>query len=394
MGTNPAIITSNGFQLGIASAGTAYIAPGGGNPVIPIVDINGDPVNAATIAFQDGYFIAGIRNSKQVQISKLAPNGGTWDPGDTAIKEGYSDNIVRVWVDQPGGTYLWLFGNDTYEVWADTGALFPFQRVQSIVRSIGCDSAWSVAGVAGWRFWLWRTSIYAAKGFEADIISDNAVEHAISTYSTSDQNNAEAFAYFDQGRIFYVISFPSSGATWVYDMMEKAWHERQYFVNGVYGRYRPRVSASIWGRHFVGDFQNSRIYELDETVYVDADIGAGAAVLKRERIAPYLTDQEKNVRYNRLTLDIDTGVGLPVAPGQPGYDPTVIMKYSTNRGKNWSNQRSQKLGKSGETLERVFWTQLGSARIGFTADVWVTDPVPFNINAAYIDTSPGTWPRA
>lgn len=393
IGTNPAIITSNGFQLAITSAGNAYIS-GGGNTVVPLNFTDGTPINAASITFQDQYFIAAIGNSKEVFVSNLAPSGQIWDPGDTAFKEGYSDNIVRCWVDQPGGEYLWLFGNDTYEVWADTGALFPFQRVQNQVYSIGCDSAWSVAGVSGYRFWLWRASVYMAQGFQASIVSDNAIEHAISTYSTFDQQNAEAFAYIDQGRIFYVLSFPVSGKTWVYDMMENQWHQRQYFnVNGVYTRYRPRVYAYLWGKHFVGDYENSRVYEMSEDSYVDADIGAGAQPLRRERIAPYLTNQEQNTRYNRLTLDMDTGVGLDVAPGAPGYDPKIVMQYSTDRGKTWSYQRQQRIGKIGETLDRVFWTQMGSARIGLTVDVWMTDPVPFSVNAAYMDTSPGDWPR-
>lgn len=399
--TNPAIITSNGFQLAISSAGQAYIASGVGTHVDPINFTTGGPVNAATIAFQDGYFIGAIGNSKQIYISRLAPDGGTWDPGDTAFKEGYADNIVRAWVDQPGGTYLWLFGNDTYEVWQDTGALFPFQRVPSQVYPIGCDSAWAVAGIAGMRFWLWRGSIYKATGFQATIVSDYGVERAIRSYSAYDQNNAEAFCYKEEGRVMYVISFPESGACWGYDDNTKMWHERLYFANGVYTRYRPRVYAFLWNTHFVGDYQNSRIYIMQPETFTDADIGArnsagdllGPAPLRRERIAPYITDQIKNTRFNRLTLDVDTGVGLSVAPGQPGYDPTIVMKYSANRGKTWSSERSERLGGIGEDLARVFWTQMGSSRIGFTADVWCTDPVPLRINNAFLDTDGSTWPR-
>ncbi len=391
-GTNPAIIDSNGFQLAIASAGVAYLAPGGlppGAGVIPIVDTTGAPVNAATLAFMDQYFIAGIIDSNIVQISNLAPAGNIWDPGDVAIKEAYSDKIQRVWVDQPGGELLWIFGTDTTEVWTDTGGLFPFQRIQSMVFPIGCDSAWSVAGVVGNRFWLWRGVIYWASGYQPQRVSDYGVEEAIKTYSLYDQQNAEAFAWVDGGHIFYAISFPQAGKTWVYDLSEKSWHQRQYFTNGEWSRYRPRVYAKAFGLHLVGDYETGNIYSMDPKVYTDA-LGVP---LRRQRTAPYLTDGMKNDRYNRLTVDMDTGVGITGAPGAPGQNPQVVMRYSHNRGKTWSYERSVTAGPIGRDDTRVIYDQLGSSYIGPTIELTFSDPCPLSINTAYVDISPSTWPR-
>lgn len=391
-GTNPAIIDSNGFQLAIASAGVAYIAPGGlppGAGVIPILDTSGAPVNAATLAFMDQYFIAGIRDSKLVQISNLAPAGGVWDPGDVAIKEAYSDQIQRVWVDQPGGELLWIFGTDTTEVWTDTGGLFPFQRIQSMVFPIGCDSAWSVAGVVGNRFWLWRGVIYWASGYQPQRVSDYGVEEAIKTYSLYDQQNAEAFSWVDGGHIFYAISFPQASKTWVFDLAEKSWHERLYFTNGVWSRYRPRVYTKAFGMHLVGDYETGNIYSMDPTVYTDA----GGVALRRQRVAPYLTDSMRNDRYNQLTLDMDTGVGITGAPGSLGQNPQVMMRYSLNRGKNWSSELTQSAGPIGDNFRRVIWSQLGSSYIGPTVEITFTDPCPLSINTAYIDISPSTAAR-
>ena len=393
-GTNPAIIVSNSFQLAIASAGQAFINPGPGI-VIPIIDSEGQPVNAATMAFMDQYFIAGIQNTNLVRISNLAPNGGFWDPGDVAEKESYSDNIIRVWVDQPGGEYLWLFGSDTIEVWTDTGGLFPFQRIQSMVFSIGCDSAWSVAGVAGMRFWTWRGRVYMASGFQPQRISDYGVEQAISTYSRDDQLNSEGFAWVDGGHTFYAVSYPTAGRTWVYDASLNMWHERLYYSNGEWGRYRPRVLANAFGENLVGDYANGNIYALDPTVYTDAM----GAPLRRTRICPYITDQEKNRRYNRFTVDVDTGVGLSVPGPPPGvspvnfsgsWDPQLQFRYSWNRGKNWSNYQQQSMGRIGQNDTRVFFPQCGSSYVGMTFETTVTDPVPTNFNAAYVDISPGT----
>jgi len=389
VGTNPAIIASNGFQLAIASAGRAYISPGGGTPAVPIVDTTGADVNAASIAFIDQYFIAAIQNSKLVQISGLAPNGGTWDPGDAAIKEGYSDNIVRVWVDQPGGELVWLFGEETYEVWQDTGGLFPFSRVAGAVYPIGCDSAWAVAGLLGFRFWPWRGSIYGASGILAQRVSDYGVEQAIKSYSLYDQQNAEAFCYVEGGHLFYVISYPQAGATWAYDNTTKSWAKRLYWNNNQWGRYRPRVYAKAFGMHIVGDYETGTLYVMDPTVFTDAN----GVPLRRDHVAPYITNGMKNVRYDRFTPDIDTGVGLSVGQNGLGWDPQIGARFSFDRGKTWTNWRNQSLGKVGETLRRPFFTQVGSSRIGLTVHHSITDPIDASINGADIDLSPGTWPR-
>lgn len=388
-GVNPATMTSNGTSLGIASNNKAFLALGAGVGVIPITDIFGAPINASTLAFLGQYFIAAIIGTKEIMISNLAPDGGTWDPGNVAFKEAYSDNIVRAWVDDPGGQYLWLFGNDTTEIWTQTADLFPFQRIQGGVLSIGCDSAWSVAGVAGNRFWLWHNTIWWASGFSPQRVSDYAVEQQIRTYGEYDQNNAEAFSWIDGGHIFYAISFPVAQKTWVFDLKEKAWHKRAYFSNGQYGRYRPRVYTRAFNKHLVGDYETGDIYEMTPDVFTDAH----GVPLRRQRISSYITDDERMLRYNKLTIDADTGIGLPVAPGQPGFDPQLIMRYSLNRGKNWSNERNASLGKLGQTDTRVIFSQMSSGYLGMALDIVETDPVPTSWNGAYIETSQSNRPR-
>lgn len=380
-GTHPCTIASNGTSLAISSNDLGYLDLGLGVGVIPLVDTFGAPIAASSIVFIGQYFLAAIANSRRVMISNLAPDGGTWDPGNVSIKEAYSDHIVRAWVDDPGGQYVWLFGNDTTEIWVQTPDLFPFSRIQSGVISIGCDAAWSVAGVAGNRFWLWRNTIWWASGFAPERVSDYAVEQAIRSYSEFDQVNAEAMSWIDGGHIFYMISFPEAQKTWVYDLKEKAWHERAYFSAGQFSRYRPRVYTRGFNRHLVGDYETGDIYELDPDTYTDAH----GVPLVRDRITSYITDEMRNVRYGDLTIDMDTGIGLPVAPGQPGYDPQVLMKYSNNRGKNWSNERSVSAGKQGRTETRVIFPQMGSSRIGLALWVRMTDPVPTSYNAAYLD---------
>lgn len=388
-GVHPCTVASNGTSLAIASDDRGYLDIGLGVGVIPLTDIYGAPIEASSIVFLGQYFIAAVKNSKLILISDLAPDGATWDPANVAAKEAYSDHIVRAWVDDPGGQYLWLFGNDTIEIWTQTPDIFPFSRIQGGVLSIGCDAAWSVAGVAGNRFWLWRNTIWWASGLSPDRVSDYAVELAIQGYSSYDQNNAEGFSWIEGGHIFYAISFPEAQRTHVFDLKEKAWHEREYFSNGQFSRYRPRVYTRAFNKHLVGDYETGDIYQMDPKTLTDAH----GVPLVRDRISSYVTDDERMVRYNKFTLDADTGIGLPVAQGQPGYDPQCIFRYSPDRGKTWSNERQVSMGKQGQTNTRVVFPQMGSSRIGMSVWVRMTDPVPSSYNTAYIESSPSDRPR-
>lgn len=387
-GPHTADIASNGNSLAISSNNKLYLALGVGFGIIPIIDTTGAPVLASAVNFIGQYFIASINGTRQIMISNLAPDGGTWDPGNVAFKEAYSDIIRRVWVDTPGGQYVWLFGSDTTEIWVQTADLFPFQRIQSGVLSIGCDSEWSVAGVAGNRFWLWHGTIWWAAGLSPEPVSDYAVEQAIMGYSQFDQSNAEAFAWIDSGHIFYAISFPQANVTWVFDLKEKAWAKRAYFSNGQFSRYRARVYTRAFKKHLVGDYETGDIYELDPQTFYDAH----GALLVRDRIVYVGNDSMKMVRLGDLTVDMDTGVGLSVAEGQPGYDPQLIMRYSDDRGKTWSNERQESVGKIGETERRVVFPQMGSSRIGTALWLRMTDPVPTSYNTAYLGATPSIRP--
>ncbi len=144
-----------------------------------------------------------------------------------------------------------------------------------------------------------------------------------------------------------------------------------------------------FNKHLVGDYETGDIYELDPGTLTDAH----GVPLVRDRITSYITDDMRNVRYNKLTIDMDTGIGLPVAPGVPGFDPQVLMRYSNNRGKNWSNERNLSAGRLGRTETRVIFPQLGSSYIGMAFWIRMTEPVPTSYNGAYIEMSPNNRPK-
>ena len=385
LGQHPVTMAANGFEIAIASAGYLFMAlgavPGPGN-VVPInFSDNSGPVMAQTVDLLDNYFIANPPNSKQIFISNLAPDGSIWDPGDTAYKEGYADNIARVFCDNE---QLWLFGFETTEPWTDTGALFPFQRIQDTVLKIGCTAPWSVSGALGIRFWLFNCVVYSAFGVQPQRVSDSGVEAALKSYGNI--SDAEGFCYVDGGRLFYVLSIPSAQATWVLDNSLGAWHRRAFYQAGQPGRYRPRVYARAFTMDLVGDYQSGAIYQLDPKTYTDA----GGADLVRDRICPYITESNRNLKYPQLQIDMKTGVGLPVNPAQntPGYNPQLMMRYSDDRGKTFKNWRYASVGIEGEYQRRVIYNQNGASRVGKVFQTRFTEPCEYQVSGAYLKITP------
>lgn len=386
---HPVTMATNGFELMVASGGQLFkvegVAPGEPAVVsaVEFTDPNtGEPsglVNAATVTFLKNRFVANIVGSRQVAVSNLAPAGAVWDPTDVAFKEGYPDNVSRVLADNE---QLWVFGFDTTEPWQPTSAVFPFEPIPGAVLKFGCDAPYSAAAAAGYRFWLWRNVVYGAYGLDPQRVSDAGVEQALRGYA--DTTDAEGWCQIFGQSVFYVLLLPSARRCWVYDLTHKAWHERGLWKNGQWDIYRGRVYARAFKRDLVGDPETGMIYELDNNTFTDA----GGVPLRRQRTADYIQQEMKNIRYNQLTIDCDTGVGLDVGSDEPGCDPQMIMRYSDNRGKNWSSELQASMGRIGEDDTRVIYNQLGSSRIGKTFEVVVTDPVPLSINGAYLKLSP------
>ena len=80
---------------------------------------------------------------------------------------------------------------------------------------------------------------------------------------------------------------------------------------------------------------------------------------------------------------METGRGLQ--SGQ-GSDPQVMMQYSDDGGRTWSNERWVSAGAAGKYKTRVRWGRCGSGR----DRVWkvrYTEPTFFQINEAYINAT-------
>jgi hypothetical protein len=384
-GTGPVSMADNGTQLFVACNGPSYIYNSLTNVFVQITDP--DFPGALTVGYLDGYFVFIEPNSQKVWVTALL-EGTSVDPLDFASAEGSPDNLVGMIVDH---REVWLYGTNSVEVWYDSGnADFPLQRIQGAYNEIGCAATFSVAKLDNGLFWLGADArgqgiVYRANGYTGQRVSTHAIEYAIAQYPII--SNAVAYTYQQEGHAFYVLTFPSANATWVYDVSTQTWHERAAFSNGLFLRHRSNCQMAFNSEIVVGDFSNGNLYAFDLDVY--ADNGAPQKWLRSWRALPTGQNNLTRTAHHSLQLDCQSGVGInnssgtdptylltesglfiitesgdylvSVAEGTPtvGSDPQVMLRWSDDGGHTWSNEHWATLGKIGIYQQRVFWRRLG-----------------------------------
>ena len=384
-GTGPVSIADNGTQIFLACNGPSYIYNEVTNVFAQITDP--DFPGAVTVGYLDGYFVFNEPNSQKIWVTELL-DGTSVDPLDFASAEGSPDGLVAVNVDH---REAWLFGTDSIEVWYNAGQTdFPLTRIQGAFNEIGCVAAFSIAKLDNGLFWLGTDArgqgiVYRANGYTGVRVSTHAIEYAIAQYGNI--SDAVAYTYQQEGHAFYVLTFPSANATWVYDVATQAWHERAGWNTslGEFTRHRSNCQCNFGGNTVVGDYENGNIYTLDLDVY--SDNGGIQKWLRSWRALPTGQNNLKRTAQHSLQLDCESGTGL--VTGQ-GSDPEIMLRFSDDGGHTWSNEHLSKMGKIGEYYRRVFWRRLGMTlklrdRV---YEVSMTDPVKTAIVGAELLISP------
>lgn len=376
-GTGQVSMVDNGTQLFIATNPKGYIYDAASQQLAEITDI--DFPGAVTVGYLDGYFIFQEPNSQRFWTSELL-DGTQIDPLSFASAEGMPDDLISLFVDH---REVWLFGTQSVEVWYNAGTSpFPLARIQGAVNEIGCAATFSVAKMDNSLFWLGADArghgiVFRANGYTGQRISTHAVEYAIQSYDVI--SDAIAFTYQQDGHSFYVLTFPSAQATWVYDAATNAWHERAGFANGEFIRHRANCQMFYSEEVVVGDFENGNIYAYDLDQFSDGDFTQ--KWLRSWRALPTNQNNLKRTAQHSLQIDMQTGVGLNTGQGS---DPQVILRWSDDGGHTWSNEHWMSVGKIG-----AYGTRAIRRRLGMTLklrdrvyEASGTDPVKIAITGA------------
>jgi hypothetical protein len=106
------------------------------------------------------------------------------------------------------------------------------------------------------------------------------------------------------------------------------------------------------------------------------------------QIVPFVSvlgDQYWNLQVENLGGGIAVLQTVPLGIVEQG--PLMMMRYSNDSAKTWSDEQARDCGQAGETQTRVIWRRLGQAR-DRVYEISMTAPVPWRIIDAYLFTDP------
>ena len=361
--------TNNGLTAYIVDGVNRYTWVASTNTFVTLPTTDGPWTGASVAGVVDNYIIF---NEPDTQNWSATSVGVATSPALYGIKDGSPDNLVSIIVDR---RQVFLLGEVTTEVWTDVGSTiqgiitFPFQRIPGSSVQHGCAAAFSVARVSTMFMFVAKDTrgqalIGSIEGYQFTRISTHAVEQTLMNQYIAD---AVAYTYQLEGHEMYVVTFPSIDLTWVYDASTKVWHKWLSWDNQTgYHRHRSNCGAFFNNVYLVGDYENGKIYQLDNAVYTDA-----GNTIRRLRRAPHLTQDLQRQYFSELQIQFQPGVGLQTGQGQ---DPQAMLRWSNDGGSTWSNEHWTSIGLVGKYKNRAIWRRLGWARDRIF-EVAISDPI-------------------
>lgn len=308
------------------------------------------PAGAVSSCQIDGYTIVAVPNSDAFKISALN-DCKTWSALNTASAEGNADNIVACYA---VNRQLWLFGTRSTEIWFNSGASFPFERIEGAYAEFGCAAKYSVAKASDGLLWLARGAtggleVVKANELQPSPVSSQAVSYQISQYTTVD--DAEAFIFKEAGHEFYVLTFPTENVTHVYDITTGLWHKRASLIGATQSRWLVRQYAYFNNKHYGVIFNTGKIYEISMSTYTDA----GAAITRTVQSFP-LYQQNHKVSIYELIMDVEKNTGIAAGT------ETLSLEVSRDGGYNFDTALPVAASRLGNYTDRVIWRSLGISR--------------------------------
>lgn len=348
-GTDPVSMDQNGEQIAITngSHGFIYTTAGGLQSII-----DADFHAANTVTYADSFFVYDRAGTNEWFISD--PIDGTSYSDFFASAEWKPDNVLAV---KNHLETLHVLGATSIERWAVTGAAnFPYQRIK------GAGLEYGVIGPRA--FAATEQAIYVvdhhrvARRLGGQPISTHAVTTEWQKYQTVD--DCIGFAYTFEAHQFIVFTFPTQGATWVFDETTGVWHERESldFSSNPLGRWRANCICDAYGRVMVGDRFSGGIGYLDRDTFRELN---NTMIVTLD--SPPIHAAGKRVFMPWFEVEVQTGVGITGSGEDLGRfeDPQVMLSFSDDSGMTWSEQELwRSMGRAGQYNTVLRWDRLGS----------------------------------
>ena len=385
-GTGSIGISDNGFDLVIADGVALYkadllaednIIKSTYTQVSLPQFSDGTPVAPSQVWFLNQRFIINSQRG-QFYYSNLAST--IFDATNFYTAESSADTISALAV---VSNRLWVFGERSYEVWNATGVIDddPLTFLQGSASQIGIQAPKSLATISDFVFFLGgsdagRNSVFISKGLqEPQRVSTDALENQIG--KIGDKQGAIGWCYYNEGHTFYVLTFRDANKTFVYDVDTQLWHERstRNWVTTEDESWEALYGVSAYNEVLHGSVRSNRLLKLDPNKYTDYD---GREII-RERVSPVYFADYNIVTCREFYVDMEVGT-TPLLEGL-GRDPQAVLDISRDGGYTWVNYDWRSIGKQGDYLTSVKWTNLGSGR-SLVIRLRFSDPSPITIYGA------------
>lgn len=363
VGTRIAAISS---VLGTITLDTAATASPGLTTLVVTLDsfariTDTNFLGADRVEFIDGWLLFNQPGTQNFYTNAPVPYTLIFDGTFFAKNDSSSDNIVT---HESLNRDYWIVGERHTEIWFDAGgAQFAFQRIPGAAPEIGCAAKHSISKAGDSLMWLAQSvrggvSVVQTQGYSWKEVTTPAVANIMSNYPLV--SDAVGFCYEEQGHEFYIITFPTQEATWVYDLTTMMWHQRaRYDVSlGQFKRFRGACFMNFQNLRIVGDYNNGHIYQLSRAVYTDD--GEPLVALRR---CPHIWSREDRERIFTGSLQIEFKPGVGLASGADAdVDPHVIFRFYEGAGEAAAMEEQLPIGKVGDTRNRCMIRRLGVSR--------------------------------
>lgn len=292
----------------------------------------------------DGYFAVGVPHSGRFALSANR-DPFTWDGLDFASAEAYPDDNVGAEIDHGE---LIIFGKRSGQAFDNTGASdFPLEAIKSGRFEVGLLSRFAHAKIDNTVYFAGHDAVvYRLNGYKPERVSLPWVSQIIEDWP---DKTCFAMSWLENDHKMFALS--SDTGTLVYDISTGKWHERMSLG---FTRWRPLFIARAHDRWYVGDFYTNRIGILDPNTFTEWE-----DVLRCSATGSAISNDNKRIKNSRLELVFEQGVGLNTGQGS---DPKVMIDWSNDGGRTWSNEHWRGLGKIGEFLRRVLVNRVGMKR--------------------------------
>jgi len=383
-------VTSNTVQLVISDGLYGYTLIFSSNAFAQISTSGGFPATGVTnLTYYDSYVIGAQNNSKTVFQSNVL-DATTWQAlaFDTIVS--FPDNIIGVWSDE---LQLYVMGPKITEVQIDAGTIpYAFQKVPNVLIQAGLVAPATLCKVANTTFFLasdiaGKSYIAAFNSYDTKVISTPPINEAMERYTTI--SDAFAYAYREGDNHFYVITFPSAGATWAYDIKMDMWHKRS-----IAGGADLPVACVLWqGIQIVGDSLGN-LYQMSQnfSYYSVGNTGVDKPML-RSRTTAHVNSEYKSLFIQELQINFQMGGGFitdaNLSPQPSAAAPLATLQVSRDFGNTWITVGTRSLGYVGQYQLRAMWRNLGRFRQNATFRVNITDPCLVFIVGAEARIKPG-----